>query len=38
MEKSEMLECIINYYTDGNKARFAAIDRERRIVTVTRVQ
>ena len=25
MEKSEMLECIINYYTDGNKARFAAI-------------
>lgn len=25
MEKSAMLECIINYYTDGNKARFAAI-------------
>lgn len=25
MEKSDMLECIINYYTDGNKARFAAI-------------
>ena len=25
MKKSEMLECIINYYTDGNKARFAAI-------------
>lgn len=25
MEKSDMLECLINYYTDGNKAKFAAI-------------
>lgn len=23
MEKSEQLECLINYYTDGNKAKFA---------------
>lgn len=25
MNKSDMLESLINYYTDGNKARFAAI-------------
>lgn len=25
MEKSEMLECLINHYTDGNKARFASM-------------
>ena len=24
MKKSEMLECLISYYTDGNKAKFAA--------------
>lgn len=24
MQKSEMLECLINYYSDGNKARFSA--------------
>lgn len=23
MRKSEMLECLINYYTDGNKAKFS---------------
>lgn len=25
MNKSDMLESLINYYTDGNKARFAAM-------------
>ena len=25
MRKSEMLECLINYYTDGNKANFQPI-------------
>ena len=24
MEKSDMLECLINYYADGNKAKFSA--------------
>ena len=24
MRKSEMLECLINYYSEGNKARFSA--------------
>lgn len=24
MQKSDMLECLINYYADGNKARFSA--------------
>ena len=24
MLKSEMLECLINYYSDGNKAKFSA--------------
>lgn len=25
MKKSDMLECLINYYTDGNKAKFSAM-------------
>ena len=25
MEKREMLECLINYYSDGNKSRFASM-------------
>lgn len=25
MDKGDMIECLINYYTDGNKARFSAM-------------
>lgn len=25
MKKSEMLECLINHYTNGNKAKFASM-------------
>ncbi len=25
MNKSEMVECLVNYFTDGNKAKFAQI-------------
>lgn len=25
MDKGDMVECLINYYTDGNKARFSSL-------------